>query len=100
MIPAARLQTGRGAVAGDVVRVGREGFWGRDDPGGRGGVFWQREYFDRFIRDDEHYRKAVEYIHNNPVKAGLVPQAEDWPYSSAGSAGFQPAREWSDRRSS
>jgi hypothetical protein len=25
----------------------------------------------------------VAYIHHNPVKAGLVPRAEDWPWSSA-----------------
>jgi len=43
---------------------------------GRSGDFWQREYHDRFIRDDEHYRNAVVYIENNPVKAGLVTTAE------------------------
>jgi len=44
---------------------------------------WQREYWDRFIRDERHYQATIEYIHNNPVKAGLVPRAEDWPWSSA-----------------
>jgi REP element-mobilizing transposase RayT len=49
----------------------------------RSGDFWQREYHDRFIRDDEHYRNAVVYIENNPVKAGLAKTAEAWRYSSA-----------------
>ena len=50
---------------------------------GRTGDFWQREYHDRFIRDDDHYRNAVLYIENNPVKAGLAKTAEVWRYSSA-----------------
>ncbi|HEU5079540.1 MAG TPA: transposase [Opitutaceae bacterium] len=44
---------------------------------------WQREYFDRFIRNEEHYAAAVRYIHENPVKAGLVRKASDWEWSSA-----------------
>ncbi|MCC6839139.1 MAG: transposase [Flavobacteriales bacterium] len=43
---------------------------------------WHRDYFDRFIRDAGHYTNAVDYIHNNPVKAGLVRKAEDWRWSS------------------
>jgi len=45
---------------------------------------WHREYWDRFIRDDRHFQETVEYIHLNPVKAGLVARAEDWAWSSAG----------------
>jgi REP element-mobilizing transposase RayT len=50
---------------------------------GRGGQFWQADYFDRFIRDEEHFARATEYIENNPVKAGLCARPEDWPWSSA-----------------
>ena len=50
---------------------------------GRGGEVWQREYFDRYIRDDRHFKAAVEYIENNPVKAGLVASADRWRFSSA-----------------
>ncbi len=49
----------------------------------REGAFWSIEYFDRFIRDTDHFERSVHYIHNNPVKAGLVLRAEDWPFSSA-----------------
>ena len=45
--------------------------------------FWQPEYFDRFIRDEEHFGKAVRYIENNPVKAGLAKSPEEWPFGSA-----------------
>jgi REP-associated tyrosine transposase len=50
---------------------------------GRSGEFWFREYHDRFIRDDDHFAKAVRYIEHNPVKAGLVRLREEWRWSSA-----------------
>ena len=45
---------------------------------------WHREFRDRYIRDEKHYWDTVEYIHNNPVKAGLVKSPEAWPWSGAG----------------
>ncbi|MCM8526455.1 MAG: hypothetical protein NE327_08070, partial [Lentisphaeraceae bacterium] len=45
---------------------------------------WQREYWYRFIRDENHFEKAVEYIHENPTKAGLTKSSHDWLWSSAG----------------
>lgn len=44
---------------------------------------WQADYWDRYIRDEKHYRQAIEYIHQNPVKAGLVNHPEEWHWSSA-----------------
>jgi hypothetical protein len=35
------------------------------------------------MRDEHHFRRAMEYIHQNPVKAGLVNNPGDWPWSSA-----------------
>ncbi|MBK8988276.1 MAG: transposase [Chloroflexi bacterium] len=60
---------------------------------GRKGDFWFEDYFDRYIRDERHYFNVVRYIHENPVKAGLVEKAEDWEFSSAKlwSAGSLPA---------
>ena len=49
----------------------------------RTGKFWSKEYFDRYIRDAEHFEKTVRYIHNNPVKAGLCNHPKDWCFSSA-----------------
>ena len=50
---------------------------------GRRGKLWQEDYWDRYIRDETHYRKVVHYIESNPVKAGLVKSPEQWPFSSA-----------------
>ncbi len=44
---------------------------------------WQRDYWDRYIRNERHYLAVVDYIHQNPVKAALAAVAEAWPYSSA-----------------
>ncbi len=45
--------------------------------------FWMPDYWDRYIRDENHFSRAVDYIHNNPVKAGLCDKADDWVWSSA-----------------
>jgi REP element-mobilizing transposase RayT len=50
---------------------------------GRAGAFWQDDYWDRFIRNDEHFAATVSYIDLNPVKAGLVDEACSWPWGSA-----------------
>ncbi|MEO6994076.1 MAG: transposase [Lacunisphaera sp.] len=44
---------------------------------------WMREYWDRYIRDENHLRQVIHYLHENPVKAGLCRTAADWPWSSA-----------------
>jgi REP element-mobilizing transposase RayT len=36
------------------------------------GQFWQQDYFDRLIRDGEHFRNVVRYIRRNPLKARLA----------------------------
>lgn len=49
----------------------------------RSGDFWQEDYWDTFMRDEEQIRKAIRYIENNPVKAKLCQTPEAWPFSSA-----------------
>ncbi|MDE0770337.1 MAG: transposase [Opitutaceae bacterium] len=48
---------------------------------GRGGPFWQTEWFDRWIRNDAERARTIAYIQNNPVKARLVNKPEDYPFS-------------------
>lgn len=49
---------------------------------GRTGKFWQREYFDRYVRNRGQLASAADYIHYNPVAAGLCSRQEDWKWSS------------------
>jgi REP element-mobilizing transposase RayT len=39
---------------------------------GTTGPVWQREYFDRLLRDEEEISRAINYVLNNAAKAGLV----------------------------
>jgi putative transposase len=50
---------------------------------GRSGVFWDSDYYDRYMRNEDHLWRTVEYVEQNPVKAGLCSIAADWPWSSA-----------------
>ncbi len=45
-------------------------------------AIWQRRYWEHLIRDEEDWRRHMDYIHYNPVKHGLVARVHDWPYSS------------------
>ncbi len=49
----------------------------------RNGQLWMKEYFDRYIRNAEHYRNTVRHIESNPVRAGLCSKPAEWPFSSA-----------------
>ena len=49
---------------------------------GAEGELWQARFFDRALRTVQEYNEKVEYIHLNPVKAGLVCRPQDWPWSS------------------
>ncbi len=42
---------------------------------------WQRGFFDHVLRSDESYGKKWNYVRENPVRAGLVTDADDWPYA-------------------
>jgi putative transposase len=41
---------------------------------------WQEDYFDRFLRSAESYDEKWEYVRMNPIRRGLVPKPEDWPF--------------------
>ncbi len=50
----------------------------------RQGKFWQADYFDTLIRDESHLKRAIRYVEQNPVKAGLATTTRQWRWSSAG----------------
>ena len=41
---------------------------------------FQRDCWDRQLRSGESYNEKWQYVRNNPVRKGLVAQADDWPY--------------------
>ena len=52
------------------------------------------KYYDRAIRDDNHFFRALNYIHFNPVKHGYVDSPYDWPWTSVESYVRLHGREW------
>lgn len=44
-------------------------------------IVWQPEFFDHVLRSADSYEEKWDYVRDNPVRAGLAPAAEAWPYS-------------------
>ncbi len=51
--------------------------------------FWQEGFHPQAIIHDKMMEQKRDYLHQNPVKRGLVAKPEDWRYSSA--------HEWDDK---
>jgi putative transposase len=66
------LQYIKGAFS---YRAGKEFGWKRE--------IWQTSFADRRVRDLSEYQGFTRYIHQNPVRRGLAPTPESFPYSSA-----------------
>ena len=47
----------------------------------RTGSFWQDESYDHVVRDGEELARLIEYVLDNPVKAGFVDNRRDWQWS-------------------
>jgi type I restriction enzyme R subunit len=47
------------------------------------GTFWQDESYDHCVRDEEELYRIIRYVEQNPVKAGLVTDADGWGFSSS-----------------
>ncbi|MDY6875006.1 MAG: transposase [Chloroflexota bacterium] len=43
---------------------------------------WQDSFWDKIIYNERTLRQKLNYIHRNPLRAGLVECPEDYPYSS------------------
>ena len=41
---------------------------------------WQTDHWDTRLRNGESYDEKWQYVLNNPVRAGLVERAHDWPH--------------------
>ena len=71
--PSQLLKSLKGATAREANRLlGRTG-----EP------FWQKESYDRWVRNQAEFSRIRAYIEHNPVKAGLVRTPEEYPWSSA-----------------
>jgi REP element-mobilizing transposase RayT len=46
------------------------------------GPLWQHQFWDRFVRNAKEFSQRLDYMHQNPVRKGLVSRPEQWPWSS------------------
>jgi len=44
---------------------------------------WQPEFFDHVMRSQESQDAKWLYVFENPVRAGLMKRAEDWPFAGS-----------------
>jgi putative transposase len=49
----------------------------------RGGPLWQPGFFDHVLRSTESGSAKWDYVRQNPVRAGLVNDAGEWPYAGS-----------------
>jgi len=49
----------------------------------RSGHLWGDRFWVRFVDSEEYLVEVCEYVVNNPVRAGLVAHARDWPWSAS-----------------
>ena len=72
----------------DLLSVGLRSLNGRyaqafNGRHGRSGHLFGDRFAAFVIRDDEHLRRATDYVLQNPVRAGLCRRAADWRWSGA-----------------
>ena len=72
-----------GSLADIMHRWKRESAHSIQKTRGKRGPLWQARYFDFICRRTRDVGNKVEYIHQNPVVAGLVSRADEWRWSSA-----------------
>ena len=62
---------------------------------GIAGEIWQTSFLDRRVRNAGEYTRFRDYIRHNPVRRGLVEEADDFSYSSANlSFTLDPVPQW------
>ena len=78
------LSNPREAMLSDILRdfKSRSAFTLRKSRRTRGAI-WQPRFFDAICRKVRDFWEKMDYIHLNPVRAGLSAKLEDWPWSSA-----------------
>lgn len=62
---------------GQVKNLGQRAAWSL----GVRGAFWQRSFWDHYLRPSEDPYAVIDYIVNNPVRRGLVREWRDYPYA-------------------
>ncbi len=65
-----------GEICGTFKSISTRAYWQWYE-----GKLWQRQFFDRVIRNEEEFYEKLEYVRLNPVRRGLVERPDRWPYT-------------------
>jgi len=67
----------------DAIMKSLKGYtaWEANRVLGRKGTFWEKESYDHAVRDNAEFHRIMNYVLNNPVKAGLVSDWRQWKWS-------------------
>jgi putative transposase len=77
LLLSASSQCGIVAFVGQYKSLVQRSAWGL----GIDGLFWQKRFWDHFLRQEEALEVTANYILNNPVRRGLVSEASEYRYS-------------------
>ncbi|AFM05599.1 transposase [Bernardetia litoralis DSM 6794] len=47
----------------------------------RKGIFWQKESYDHYVRNDKEFKNIIYYILENPVRVGVVEKWDSYPFT-------------------
>ena len=62
------------------------------------GRLWQKGYFETVLRTDDAVQRAMRYVLENPVRAQMVREPLEYPYSGSGKYSKEQLKDlWSDR---
>lgn len=61
---------------------GAEGRRTRSHVAHRGRAVWQHRFWEHTVRDEDDFKRCLDYIHWNPVKHGLVSRVKEYRWSS------------------
>jgi len=76
------VQPVNGNRLGDIMRKFKTWTSRRNILKQTGQALWEEGYDDNVIQSCEELRNVLEYMHNNPVRAGMVTRADQYPWSS------------------
>ena len=58
------------------------------------GPLWQKGNYERVLREGEDAKEIARYIIVNPVRAGLVQSADEYPYVGSDAWSIRESMEW------
>ncbi len=64
---------------GQYKNLAQRAAWSR----GVTGSFWQRRFWDHFLRKDEQLEQVISYVLNNPVRRGMVSNWREYGFSGS-----------------